>query len=73
MGSLGIISRTKYWLEAPRTYGDILFQPDPLPENIAQQPISDQDREKLVYYGPTEKTSFCGSLLDARQSDAYTT
>lgn len=52
--------RTKYWLENPRTYGDILFQPDPLPKDIANKPVSDKDRQRLVYYAPKERPLFVG-------------
>src|SRR5690554_1118441 len=30
--------RTKFWEENPRTYGDIVFQPEPLPEHVASTP-----------------------------------
>lgn len=52
--------RTKYWLENPKTYGDIVFQPDPLPKSVADSPISDKDRSELVYYSPKERPLFVG-------------
>lgn len=52
--------RTKFWLKQPEIYEDIVFQPDPLPKDIAKQTITDQDREKLYYYGPEEKPLFIG-------------
>jgi hypothetical protein len=32
--------RTKFWEEDPQTYGDIVFQPDALPEPVARTPLS---------------------------------
>lgn len=52
--------RTKYWLKYPQRYGDIVFQPDPLPEDVARRNITPDDREKLLYYGPGEKPLFIG-------------
>ena len=52
--------RTKFWLENPRTYNDVLFQPDALPAGIAPLPISDADRKRLAFYGPEQKPLFVG-------------
>lgn len=52
--------RTKFWEKDPEVYEDIVFQPDPLPEDIAKRPISDEDREQLLYYGRKEKPLFFG-------------
>lgn len=52
--------RTRFWGEDAETYGDIVFQPDPLPENIARRPLSQQERQQLITYGPDERPVFVG-------------
>lgn len=52
--------RTKFWEKSPEVYDDIVFQPDPLPQDIAEREISDEDRKQLLYYGPKEKPLFFG-------------
>ncbi len=52
--------RTKFWAENPRTYGDLLFQPDPLPETLACAPIGDSDRALMAHYGPEQPPLFVG-------------
>lgn len=42
--------RTKFWSVEPQTYRDIAFQPDPLPDDVADQRISDKEREQLLHY-----------------------
>lgn len=46
--------RVKFWVNDPRTYGDVEFQPDPLPDGIAQRPLPGHQREALLYYGPDQ-------------------
>ncbi len=45
--------RTKFWAESPRTYRDVVFQPDPLPEAIADRPLSAVEAQRLIQY-PTD-------------------
>nr|WP_245399692.1 metallophosphoesterase [Atopomonas sediminilitoris] len=52
--------RTKFWEENPQTYGDIVFQPDGLPDDVAQLPLSAQQRAGLLTYGATEPPLFVG-------------
>lgn len=52
--------RTKFWSEEPECYGDVVFQPDPLPEHIATMKLTEQDFNDLLYYGPEEKLLFIG-------------
>lgn len=52
--------RTKFWAPQARTYGELLFQPDPLPEGVAHQPIQPEHRSEMVTYGPEEKLLFVG-------------
>lgn len=52
--------RTKFWEENPETYGDIQFQPDPLPDHIAARPLTDNQKAELLVYGPDEPILFVG-------------
>lgn len=52
--------RTKFWKKKPETYGDILFQPDKLPEEWMQRTLTEQDKERLLHYGREEKALFIG-------------
>lgn len=52
--------RTKFWLEEPVLYADVVFQPDPLPSHIALQRITEEDHQDLLYYNPAEKPLFIG-------------
>ncbi len=52
--------RTKFWADNPRTYADVVFQPDPLPEAIAQRPLTDDERRQLRTYPLSEPPVFVG-------------
>ncbi|KAF1053423.1 MAG: Bis(5'-nucleosyl)-tetraphosphatase PrpE [asymmetrical] [Stenotrophomonas maltophilia] len=54
--------RTKFWEEdqAPETYGDIVFQPDALPETVANEPLSEEQKSSLLAYGADEPLLFVG-------------
>ncbi len=52
--------RTKFWEEEPEFYGDIVFQPDPLPEDIASRIVPEEEKEELLFYSPEEKILFMG-------------
>ncbi|QLF92266.1 metallophosphoesterase [Pseudomonas sp. ABC1] len=52
--------RTKFWEENPRTYGDVVFQPDALPEHAARMPLSQSQKSRLFLYGPDEPLLFIG-------------
>jgi len=38
----------------------VVFQPDPLPPHLARLPLTEAQREDLLYYGPQEKLLFIG-------------
>jgi hypothetical protein len=59
-GFLRRFFRVSFWHDKPETYGEVAFQPDPLPEDLAEQSISELDREKMVHYGHNEKPLFIG-------------
>ena len=52
--------RTKFWEEDPQTYGDIVFQPDALPELAAQMPLSEMQKNELLKYGADQPLLFVG-------------
>jgi hypothetical protein len=52
--------RTKFWADSARTYGELLFQPDPIPPEIAALPISKSHRAQMVRYGVHEPPLFVG-------------
>jgi hypothetical protein len=52
--------RAKFWAEKPQTYGDIVFQPDPLPYDLAEKPIDDCHHQQLVYYSKDALPVFFG-------------
>lgn len=52
--------RTHFWARAPQCYGDVVFQPDNLPNNLELRPLSDAERAQLVYYGPEQPPLFIG-------------
>lgn len=52
--------RTKFWQHEPEYYSDVLFQPDPLPDDLQHAQLSDAEKAQLLYYGPEEKPLFIG-------------
>jgi len=52
--------RTKFWAKNPELYGDVVFQPDPLPANMLHRVLSQKEQDNLYYYPPNEKTLFIG-------------
>jgi hypothetical protein len=52
--------RTKFWEEDPRTYGDIVFQPDALPGEVAAQQLSLAEKAALLRYADSEPLLFVG-------------
>lgn len=52
--------RTKFWDRSVQTYGDVVFQPDPLPYDFAEQPINSDHRKRIIHYGEEEVPVFFG-------------
>ena len=52
--------RTKFWASEPETYGDVVFQPDPLPYEVAENKILDHHHKRLLQYGNDEPPVFFG-------------
>ncbi|MFN3580641.1 MAG: metallophosphoesterase [Pseudomonas sp.] len=54
------VFRTKFWEEQPQTYGDLVFQPDALPESIAARPLSADQKAELLVYDAEQPLLFVG-------------
>ncbi|WP_421861919.1 metallophosphoesterase [Motiliproteus sp.] len=54
------VYRTNFWSRNPQRHGDVVFQPDPLPEHLACLPLTETEREKLLHYGPEQPPLFIG-------------
>lgn len=52
--------RTKFWEQNPKRYSDVVFQPDPLPEELQHRMLSDEEKQQLLFYGLQEKPLFIG-------------
>jgi len=52
--------RAHFWARHPRTYGDVVFQPDNLPGDLESRPLSASERQRLTYYGPEQPPLFLG-------------
>ena len=52
--------RTKFWGHTAQTYGQLLFQPDPIPEHIAKASITAEHRAQMVYYDASQPPLFIG-------------
>lgn len=52
--------RTKFWEDNPQTYGDVVFQPDALPDSVASLPLPATEKGRLLQYGLNEPMLFVG-------------
>ncbi len=52
--------RTKFWAQEPQKMIDVVFQPDPLPEHLAMEPLTAGNLSQLQYYAPDERALFIG-------------
>ena len=52
--------RTRFWADNPRTYGDVVFQPDPLPEEVARRELTEAEHREILRYPLTERPVFVG-------------
>lgn len=62
-GSDGVVRdqfRSAFWHGAPSTYGDLVFQPDGLPQDLHQRELSQAEKSRLTYYHADEKPLFVG-------------
>lgn len=54
------VFRTNFWTESPQTYGDVHFQPDPLPKDLHKRELDSTELARLVYYDASQKPLFFG-------------
>lgn len=62
-GADGIVRnrvRANFWTAAPKTYGDVLFQPDKLPLQLMNTPLSPKHQQQLLSYDESQKPLFFG-------------
>lgn len=59
-GFVRSVFRTKFWEPAPRTLGDVVFQPDGLPEDVIDLPLDEHHRRQLLYYDVHQPPLFIG-------------
>ena len=52
--------RTHFWARDPRTWGDVVFQPDNLPHGLEDRPLSASEQAELPYYGLDQPPLFIG-------------
>lgn len=52
--------RTKFWSREPQKLIDVVFQPDPLPEHIAMEPLTAANLAQLQHYDSSERALFIG-------------
>ena len=52
--------RTRFWSQNPKTYSDVVFQPDPLPDYLVSTELSSAEQARLVHYGENQKPVFIG-------------
>lgn len=52
--------RTKFWADNPVTYADVVFQPDPLPEDVASRRLSDDELKQILEYPLSAPPVFVG-------------
>ncbi|WP_170272582.1 metallophosphoesterase [Litorivicinus lipolyticus] len=52
--------RVAFWLDEPDTLGDLVFQPDPLPPGVAEQPLNGTIRAGLPSYASNQPHLFFG-------------
>jgi len=52
--------RAHFWARQPQTWGDVIFQPDNLPDDLEQRELTDEQRSRLSFYGPEQPPLFIG-------------
>lgn len=52
--------RTMFWASNPKTYGDVVFQPDELPETVAATRLTETEKAALLTYPESEIPVFFG-------------
>ncbi|MFI0474534.1 metallophosphoesterase [Halomonas sp. HMF6819] len=52
--------RAHFWAANPKRWGDVVFQPDNLPDHLETRPLSEAEREGLGYYDTEQRALFIG-------------
>jgi hypothetical protein len=52
--------RTKFWAKDPEVYQDVVFQPDPLPEDLVARRLNAKELQELLFYSEKEAPLFFG-------------
>lgn len=52
--------RTHFWAREPQTWGDVIFQPDNLPQGLEERTLSASERDRLPFYGLDQPPLFIG-------------
>lgn len=52
--------RAKFWADNPKTYSDVVFQPDPLPNELLDRELSEEEKMRLTLYPEDEVPVFFG-------------
>lgn len=52
--------RAHFWAREPRTWGDVIFQPDNLPGDLEARALTKEDQALLSHYGLEERPLFIG-------------
>ncbi|MDQ7730622.1 metallophosphoesterase [Halomonas sp. SpR8] len=52
--------RAHFWAQAPKQWGDVVFQPDNLPGDLETRELSTKEYQQLSYYGPEQPPLFIG-------------
>lgn len=61
--------RTKFWADDPHTYADVVFQPDPLPADVAVHVLTPDEHRQLLSYPLDAPPVFVGHYwMDGKPS-----
>ena len=52
--------RTKFWADKRDTYGDVVFQPDGLPDDLVDRRLSEEEKRRLLSYDDSQLPVFVG-------------
>ncbi|WP_172118308.1 metallophosphoesterase [Halomonas hibernica] len=52
--------RAHFWAANPTRWGDVVFQPDHLPGDLETRLLTENERQRLSYYGPEQPPLFIG-------------
>jgi len=52
--------RTKFWSDNPVSYQDVVFQPDPLPQEYKVRQLSQAEKKQLLHYSAEQPPLFVG-------------